>query len=141
VRSGRLGWRIGGCLVLLVAVIGLTGCGNSLQSRANDLAQCLQRHGMQATANSHGNEGISVNGNSRQIDYAEVHVEPDMGKGPPRYNVQVYKSADDGRTWILGLNKSGRAREALLVDGGRALMFGLGVREQQPLVQDCLNSG
>lgn len=111
-----------------------------LDSRASDLAGCLEDRGIRATANTHGSEGISVDDHTRGIEYAEVHVEAGRGKAPPIYNVQVYSSGEDGRIWIQGLHKPGSRRQALLLDGGRAVMFGLGVAEQQPVVEDCLKA-
>jgi hypothetical protein len=121
-------------------MIALAGCGNALDSRANDLAACMEDRGFRATANTHGTEGISVDGHFRQIEYAEVHVEAERGKTPPIYNVQVYSSDDDGRIWIQGLHEPGSPRQTLLLDGGRAVMFGLGVAQQQPVVEGCLKA-
>lgn len=96
---------------------------------------------MEVSANGRGTERISVDSDTTQIEYAEVHVEPRAGKGPPNYNIQLYESSEDGRIWIQGLGKPGSARQALLLDDGRALMFGLGVPQQQSIVENCLTAG
>ena len=81
-----------------------------------------------------------MDGDTRQIEFAEVHVEPAPGKGPPNYNVQLYDSSDDGRIWIQGLHKPGNPRQALLLNDGHAVMFGLGVAQQQSIVENCLTA-
>jgi hypothetical protein len=135
-----LPWASSG-VAAAITLLTLAGCGKGpLDSRASDLAECLTDRGLAATANGHGTEGISVDGNTRDIEYAQVHVEPGPGKGPPNYNVQLYGSAEDGRTWIQGLGKPGSPRQALLLDDGQAVMFGLGVAEQKRLVEDCLTA-
>ena len=64
-----------------------------------------------------------------------------LAKGLPNYNVQLYKSSEDGPIWIQGLDKPGSARQALLLDDGRASMFGLGVAQQRAIVESCLTAG
>jgi hypothetical protein len=129
-----------GAVSAAITTIALAGCGNALDSRASDLAGCLEDRGIRASANGHGTEGISVDGHFRDIEYAEVHVEAGRGKAPPIYNVQMYNSGEDGRIWIQGLQKPDSPRQAVLLDGGRAVMFGFGVAEQQPVVEDCLKA-
>jgi hypothetical protein len=127
------------CIVVAIT-FGLTGCQGSLESRAEELATCLDERGVRTTGHGASSGTIIVNGESREVEEGRVEVRPRRGQSGPRYRIAIYESAEDAHAFAEFVTRAPSSPEVLVV-GNEALMIGSGLATDHAIVEGCLEDG
>jgi hypothetical protein len=118
------------------------GSAHSPQSRAEDLASCLQDNGVQAYANGYGSGSVVIDGQTIDTKEADVSLLPKRGPGPPD-RVALFDSAKGGRIWADEVTqtarKKGQSKVVVRLAGDSVVLVSTGVSPHRPTVQNCVD--